>query len=311
MLILVDMDIPPIIPTDNGRSQAVPPKLTGVRPRMTQAQSPQTASEPPFISTPPPIANAAPKPNLGRRAIPKEFNRKTLAGGFCLLLILFGGLYVYGTLYAPKRCMHALASAMDRRDRQTVEKYVDAPALAESYRRDVVELYKRQEATNNASTFADRLLDPLGDNMANWVVNATITPDSVISMMCGEDPNDAMKRGIEDRSGSTVDSITSNAGPETKVYGLLGKVLIDWAVGYAIDESAQNAKINQAEMNPDDYIATTQYESLNRILIIVTHRNSDDPSLGFVLERHGLVTWKFAGVRLISSKKATASGHHF
>src|ERR1700677_203610 len=106
------MDIPPIIPESGGQSSVVPPK--------------------------PPVV--VPKQNAPRRAMtPKQMIRIALVAGLCLLVVVGAGVYEYNRFCAPRNSILALASAMQRRDRETVEEYVDAPALAESFRKRALE----------------------------------------------------------------------------------------------------------------------------------------------------------------------------
>jgi len=79
--------------------------------------------------------------------------------------------------------------------------------------------------------------------------------------------------------------------------------LLRWAAGYTIDEASESDKVQHGELNPDDYDVAAQYESANRYLITLTHRNSDDPAFGWVFKRHGLTSWKFTEVRVLPPHK--------
>ena len=203
----------------------------------------------------------------------------------------------------------ALASAVDRRDREAITEYVDAPALAGSFHRCAIESYNRESA-KTATNFVDQLLQPLFGQMADGIAGATFTPDSVIDMLCGESPTDAMKIGLGNASDSTVDAFTKEGTPKTKVYGAATKVFVRCVAGYAIDEAAAESKGKQTEMNPSDYEITSQYESFNRYLIKLTPRNSVDPAIGYVFKRHGLGTWRWAELRLIPQKKQETVAAH-
>lgn len=229
----------------------------------------------------------------------RQLIRAAVIVGLCLLIL--GGVAIYAnqTYGSPRNSIRALALAVDRRDRDTVAEYVDAAALAESFRRCGLESFRREMAKQNSNDFIDRLLNPLGEQLASGLAEATYTPESVISMMCGESPKDAMKRGVANYTDQKVDAFTKDGSQKAQVYGTVAKVLMRWAAGYAIDEASDSNERNHCEPNPDDYDVSAQYESVNRYLITLARRNSDDSAFGFVFKRHGLLSWKFTEVRLL------------
>ena len=235
---------------------------------------------------------------------PKHKKRVALIAGISFLVLLGAGVFVNNQFCSPQRSILILTSAMNRRDRDTVKEYVDAPELAESIRQNSIEEISRQWAQTNTNS-TDRVLNPLADAFVRGIVNATITPDSVISMLCGENVGDAMKEGIGNSSDETVDALTQNGTPKTKIYGVVGKVLIRWAAGLAIDEATRENEAKQEGINLNDYTVSAQYETLNRYIIIITPHNSDDPAIVKVFKRHGLATWKFSEVRILPQTPAS------
>jgi len=223
--------------------------------------------------------------------------------GLCLLILGGVALYLNRTYCSPRNSMRALASAIDRRDRDTIADYVDAPALADSLRRCALDLVRREVSKENPNGFIDRLFSPLAEQLASGLAEGTFTPDSVISMLCGESPKDAMRRGVARYTDQTVEALTNDDSPKTQVYGTMGKVLLRWAAGYTIDEAWEIDRVQHGEPNADDYDVAAQYESANRYLITLTHRTSDDPAFGCVFKRHGLASWKFTEVRLLPDRK--------
>ena len=145
-----------------------------------------------------------------------------LAAALCLLLILGFCLYAGWSYCAPKRSIRALALAAQRHDRDTVEEYVDAPALADSLKQIALESYQRSMATNRTDSFMDRLFDPLVDRFADGLADAVYTPDTVITILCGESPVDAMRRDAVNYTDGTVDTFTKYGGPKTRAYGAAG-----------------------------------------------------------------------------------------
>ena len=260
------MAIPPIIPVGSSPA-AIPPKLSAGAPV---------------------LADATRRRNDCRRAMTsRRMIRIAVIAGLCLLILGGVAFFVNRTYGSPRNSIRALASAIGRRDRDTVAEYVDASALAESLRRCALDLDRRELSEQNSNDLIDRLLNPLAEQLASGLAEATYTPDSVISMLCGESPKDAMKRGVARYTDQTVDAFTKDGSPKTQVYGTLGKVLLRWAAGYTIDEASKTDKVQHAELNADDY----------------DHRTSDDPAFGYVFKRHGLTSWKFTEVRLLPHRK--------
>jgi hypothetical protein len=285
---------------------AVPPKLSD-----SAFRAPQKPPRLPLPLPPGPKASkVTPMATTARLPLtPKQITRRVVTAIAVAIVITVACIFGYEKYCTPEHSILALASAVDRRDREMVTEYVDSPALAESFRRFTVESYNR-ESSKTSTNFMDRLLQPLFSEMADGIAGATFTPESMIDMLCGEQPKDAMKKGLGDAGDKTVDIFTKDGTPKTKVYGAVTKVLIRWAAGYAIDEAAADSKGKQTEMNPADYEITPQYESFNRYLITITPRNSVDPAIDYVFKRHGLGTWKWSELRLIPQKKTQTVAAH-
>jgi hypothetical protein len=293
------MDIPPVIPACDKQTMAVPPKLPDEAFRAPQAPPRLPPPLPPYAKA----SNAAPPATRPSPLLtPKQrFRRLVIAIASATVLIAACAL-TYEKYYTPKHSILALASAVDRRDRDMVTEYVDAPALAESFHRFALESFNRENAKTSTNLF-DHLVQPLLSQMADGLASATFTPESTIDILCGESPTDAMKEGLGNAADNTVDTFTKDGTPKTKVYGGVTKALVRCVSGYAVDEAAADSKGKQTEMNLNDYEITTQYESLNRYLIKLTPRNSGDPAIGYVFKRHGLGTWKWSELRLMPQSK--------
>jgi len=294
------MEVPPVIQKCPGRTTAVPPKLSesGFR-------------APPVLKPTLPVqnsSNAIPAPvRVCPPVTPKQKIRRIAIGAAITIVLVATCTFIYQRYCTPKHSIMELALADDRRDREMVSEYADAPALADSFHRFAIESYNRESA-KTATNFVDHLLQPLFSQMADGVAGATFTPDSVIDMLCGGSPTEAMKKGLDSATDRTVDTFTKDGTPTTKVYGAATKVLVRCVAGYAIDEAAADSK--KKEMNLNDYEVTTQYESFNRYLIKLTPRNSDDPAIGYVFKRHGLGTWRWAELRLIPQKRQETVATH-
>lgn len=294
-----------MIPMQKGQPMAVPPKLPDSALRV-----PQPSPPPPLVrrqSQESNIAHAASRASLP--LTPEQRARRRVIATAITIVSIALCAFGYENWCTPKHSILNLAAAVDRRDRETITEYVDAPALAGSYHRLLVELYN-SESARTSTNFVDHLFQPLFSEMADGIAGATYTPESMIDMLCGESPKDALKKGVGDAADNTVDTFTKDGTPKTKLYGAGVKVLARCVAGYAIDKAASDSAGKQPEFNPADYVFTTQYESFNRYLIKLTPRHSDGPVVGYVFERHGLGTWKWSELRLILQKtKQTAAVH--
>ena len=300
------MDIPPVIPACPGQTLAVPPRLSDSAFRAPQAPP----RLPPPLPPGPKASKVTPMATKARLPLtPKQKTRRVVTVIAVAIVITVACVFGYERYCTPKHSIMALVSAVDRRDREMVAKYVDAPALAESFHRFTVESFNRENA-KTSTNFFDHLLQPLLTQMADGLASATFTPESTIDILCGESPTDAMKEGLGNAADNTVDAITKDGTPKTKVYGAVTKALVRCVSDYAVDEAAADSKGKQTEMNLNDYVITTQYESLNRYLIKLTPRNSGDPAIGYVFKRHGLGTWKWSELRLIPQKKKETVAPH-
>jgi hypothetical protein len=271
------MNVPPVIPQSIPQSSTVPPKLSEVTRNL-----------------PPPETS------------PKQRRRAAIVTGVLFVLTLTLVVCAYRGYCTPRHSFFALKAAVERRDREGVEKYVDAPKLAESIRKCALESYRRESEKTSPTDAFERLLNPLVDQLAVGVADMTFTPDSVVSMLCGDDPKEILKHGVNEKIDRTVDGFTKDGNPKTQAYGIAGKVLLKLAAACAIDEGANGAKAKQAEASIADDVVTTEYESLNRYLISITPKNADTPAIGVVFRRHGLMTWKLSEIRMLTvAKKQT------
>jgi hypothetical protein len=219
-----------------------------------------------------------------------------------LCILGAAAFFAYHTFASPRRSILSLVSAMGRRDRESVAEYVDAPALAESLRRCALESI-REKNQAESDDFITSLVRPLGDQIVNGMAEAVFTPESVLSVLCGDSPGEAIKHAFGDSSDRAVDSLTKDGSPKLEVCGLAAKVLLRWGEGCLVDEASKQAKSEAKPFKRDDYAISGQYESPNRYLITATSRTSNDPTIGWVFKRHGIATWKFTEMRLLPREK--------
>ena len=293
------MTIPPIIPTSTGSAQGVPPKLQNVPPKIAQIRQPEPAR-----STPIPTSKwVHAMPERKSSTTPRRLTRRSWMAGFAILLVLGTGAFTACYMSSPGRSIRALAAAAGRHDREGVSDYLDAPAFAESLRKVALESVRRKIVKNKPEDFLDSGLNALADEVANHLVDFKYTSNSVISMVCGEEPTEAMKSGMANYGDGIMDALTKDGSVRAKLYGAAGKGLIRWVTGSLIDNATKNATTNMMVMNPHDYKVTTQYESFGRFLITITPQNVGRQSFGLSFKRDGIIRWKLSEIRVFPAEK--------
>src|SRR5689334_6476540 len=99
--------------------------IMGVPPKISEYSVPPLISAPPLICIPPPIPTPAQKMSR-TRTLPVSPRVLAMAGLLVFIVL------AYYAITGPSRSLRNLQSAMDRRDRETVARYVDADQLAQS-----------------------------------------------------------------------------------------------------------------------------------------------------------------------------------
>jgi hypothetical protein len=219
-----------------------------------------------------------------------------LAAIAALIILCCALPYIGRSWQPPERSLKALKLAAHRRDRETVAMYVDAVSLAQSFRNCALQSARSELARRNAEGFSDRVVNSLTEELAGRLADATYTPESVISMLCGEDPKSAMKPGLENYIVKGVDAVTPDGTRKTEVYEVIGKFLDRWAQECAAEAGTRGAMGEE----PQPHNESAQYESSGRYLITLKPRNTNELCFGVVLSQRGVSTWKFTELRLLA-----------
>jgi hypothetical protein len=240
--------------------------------------------------------------------IPRRVLRWVVATGLCLIVLGVTVHYAARVIWSPRQSMKALAGAIDRRDQETVARYVDAEPLARSIRKCAIERTKHEMAKQESGDFMDRLGDVIGEEIVTELAEVAVTPDSVVPMLCGEAPTDGIKQGVGKFTDQTVDAVTMLGSSKTQVYGSIAKALIRLGSAAVIDFASEQAKAKQSQVKADDYEFSGKYETANRYLVTRTPRNSEEPAIGYVYTRQGLTIWKLTEMRLLPQKVSPHAG---
>ncbi len=222
----------------------------------------------------------------------------------CGLLLGAGAIGFIYYLQSPERSMKELAAAMQRHERETVEKYVDAEALAESARgtaHDLIE-QKMQRDDEHGNPFI-MLLRPVAQRGMEDFVDELLTPVHLIRLLSGDRPEEVMKDSMHGFLRSDVNpwiDLFGNGGDEgTKRKAEMGKGLLPLLGDLLIDDAVQKAKRETPGKPSQLQVVSREYEGRDRY--VVTMRDSDqaDLTVSLVFIRHGLTVWRFSGISVI------------
>jgi hypothetical protein len=175
---------------------------------------------------------------------------------------------------SPYIALNNLKRAADARDAQTVNEYVDFPALRESLKQQVTGLLTRRlDAHGNGNPFA-AIGAMIGVALIGPLVDAYATPDGVAALLNGMPP-----RG---NPGERPPVPSAAPAPAPSVAG-----------GTA--NSTANSENNATPPQPPQ--TTAGYRGLNEFVVTYQH-GAGDARYSAILQREGLFTWKLAAVNL-------------
>ncbi|MGF6878321.1 DUF2939 domain-containing protein [Paraburkholderia sp. MM5477-R1] len=180
-----------------------------------------------------------------------------------ITLIVVIVIAALGFIYAsPYLAVNNLKRAADARDVQTVNQYVDFPALRDSLKQQVGAMLTRRleaDAGNKMATIGA----VIGVTLIGPLVDAYATPDGVAALLNGMPP-----RGTPGEQPSAPPAAPA-AGDTT----------------------------TQASAPPPGRQSTAGYRSLNEF-VITYRRGEGNANYSAIFRREGLVTWKLAAINL-------------
>ncbi|MPW06167.1 DUF2939 domain-containing protein [Paraburkholderia sp. CNPSo 3155] len=184
-----------------------------------------------------------------------------------ITLIVVIVIAALGFIYAsPYLAVNNLKRAADARDAQTVNQYVDFPALRDSLKQQVGAMLTRRleaDAGNKMATIGA----VIGVTLIGPLVDAYATPDGVAALLNGMPP-----RGTPGEQPSAPPAAGGGA-------------------------PAAGDTTTQASAPPPGRQSTAGYRSLNEF--VVTYRRGEgNANYSAIFRREGLVTWKLAAINL-------------
>jgi len=189
--------------------------------------------------------------------------------------------YAYAT---PYLALERLKRAADARDAQTVNQYVDFPALRDSLKQQVVGLFERRLAGSAAhGNPLAAIVAMVGTAVIGPLVDAYATPDGVAALLNGMPPRgEPGERPPAPPDANAATGDAANAGSA--------------APAPAPQPNAQ-APANTPAAPPQPPQTTAGYRGLNEFVVTYQH-GVGDARYSAILRREGLFTWKLAAVDL-------------
>ena len=194
-------------------------------------------------------------------------------------LIVIAVIAALGFGYAsPNIALNNLKRAADARDTQTVNEYVDFPALRESLKQQVTGLLTRRlDAHGNGNPFA-AIGAMIGVALIGPLVDAYATPDGVAALLNGMPP-----RG--------------NPGERPPVPPAPAAPAPEPAPSVAGNTANGPANSENSATPPQPPQTTAGYRGINEFVVTYQH-GAGDARYSAILRREGLFTWKLAAVNL-------------
>lgn len=201
-------------------------------------------------------------------------------------LIVIVVIAALGFAYAsPYLALNNLKRAADARDAQTVNQYVDFPALRESLKQQVTGLLTRRlDAHSNGNPLA-AIGAMIGVALLGPLVDAYATPDGVAALLNGMPP-----RGNPGERPPVPPAANNPSAAETPA-----PMPAPPAAATQPDAAANNANTAATPSQPPQ--TTAGYRGLNEFVVTYQH-GAGDARYSAIFAREGLFTWKLAAVDL-------------
>ncbi|WP_240659014.1 DUF2939 domain-containing protein [Paraburkholderia kururiensis] len=208
---------------------------------------------------------------------------------------------VLGYAYAsPYIVLDRLKRAADARDAETVNAYVDYPALRVSLKQQVTELLMRRiDAQKHGNPFA--VIGALiGASLIGPLVDAYATPDGVAAILNGMPPR-GQPGERPPPAGTSGGTPNPEAGSTASTAPSTGQTPAAPATPQAPNQAPAQAPAQaptQAQTPPPQPPQTTAgYRSLNEFVVTYQH-GVGDTRYAAILRRDGLFSWKLSAVDL-------------
>ncbi|HEX7931483.1 MAG TPA: DUF2939 domain-containing protein [Paraburkholderia sp.] len=205
-------------------------------------------------------------------------------------LIVIVVIAALGFAYAsPYIALNNLKRAADTRDAQTVNQYVDFPALRESLKQQVTGLLTRRLGAHANGNPLVAIGAMIGVALIGPLVDAYATPDGVAALLNGMPPRG--EPGERPPAPPAADNPSAAANESASA--------APGADNHADNSSGSNSNNNatRSAMPPQPPQTTAGYRGLNEFAVTYQH-GVGDTRYSAIFLREGLFTWKLAAVNL-------------
>ncbi|MGQ7937763.1 DUF2939 domain-containing protein [Paraburkholderia sp. D1E] len=218
--------------------------------------------------------------------------RRNATRPLIVTLIVIVVIAALGFAYAsPYMALNNLKRAADARDAQTVNEYVDFPALRESLKQQVTGLLTRRlDAHGNGNPFA-AIGAMIGVALIGPLVDAYATPDGVAALLNGMPPRGNPGERPPVPGSAENPPAAAAPAPQPPVAGNTN----NGAANNGND--ATPPQTPQTPQPPQPPQTTAGYRGLNEFVVTYQH-GAGDARYSAILQREGLFTWKLAAVNL-------------
>jgi Protein of unknown function (DUF2939) len=194
---------------------------------------------------------------------------KSVLSGLIAICLLASLGFIYASPYIA---LDRLKRAADARDAETVNQYVDFPALRESLKQQVGELLTRRIDTQKSGNPLALIGAMIGAALVGPLVDSYATPDGVAAILNGIPP-----RG---NPGEKPPVPSQGAVPDAAAPTVAASPV---------------APVQNAAPNPPQ--TTAGYRGFNTFVVSYQH-GAGDARYAAIFERNGLVWWKLVAVDL-------------
>lgn len=215
--------------------------------------------------------------------------RRSTTRPLIVTLIVIVVIAALGFGYAsPYMALNSLKRAADARDAQTVNEYVDFPALRESLKQQVTGLLSRRLDAHGGGNPLAAIGAMIGVALIGPLVDAYATPDGVAALLNGIPP-----RG-DPGERPPVPPAAVNSPDATAPTSVPGSP----AASNGVNSAANIGNGGENSATPPQPPQTTAgYRSLNEFVVTYQH-GAGDARYSAIFRREGLFTWKLAAVNL-------------
>ncbi|WP_244142637.1 DUF2939 domain-containing protein [Paraburkholderia phenoliruptrix] len=219
---------------------------------------------------------------------PKNRSARPLVVTLIVIALIAGLGFAYASPYIA---LNNLKRAADARDAQTVNQYVDFPALRESLKQQVTGLLTRRlDAHGNGNPLA-AIGAMIGVALIGPLVDAYATPDGVAALLNGMPPRG--EPGERPPAQPATDNPAAANGPAPASRGAAQPA--NQSAGNGANPAGGDAGHSPTPPQPPQ--TTAGYRGLNEFAVTYQH-GAGDARYSAIFRRQGLFTWKLAAVNL-------------